>query len=173
MSVERHRAESSTILGFAILTVSDTRTAETDVGGARLAGAVEAAGQRVVSRTIVADETLPIRAAVRALCAEAGVDVVLVTGGTGVAPRDVTVEAVAPLFEKELPGFGELFRMLSYAEIGAAAYLSRATAGVAAGRAVYVLPGSPAALDLAMTKLVLPEAGHLVAQARAPASGGR
>jgi molybdenum cofactor biosynthesis protein B len=171
MSVERHRAEAGAALGYAILTVSDTRTDETDEGGPRLAEAVTAAGHRVASRGIVQDEVLPIRAAVRAACAESAVDVVLVTGGTGVSPRDVTVEAVVPLFEKELPGFGELFRMLSFAEVGAAAYLSRATAGVLAGRAVFVLPGAPKALDLAMTKLVLPEAAHLVAQARGP--GGR
>lgn len=171
MSVDRHRAEANAVTGYAIVTVSDTRTAETDEGGARLAEAVTAAGNRVVSRGIVQDEVLPIRAAVRAACAEAGVDVVLVTGGTGVSPRDVTVEAVVPLFEKELPGFGELFRMLSFAEVGAAAYLSRATAGIAGGKPVYLLPGSPKAVEMAMEKLILPEAAHLVAQASGP--GGR
>ena len=97
------------------------------------------------------------------------IDVVLVTGGTGLAPRDVTIEAVEPLFDKGIPGFGELFRMLSFAEIGAAAMLSRATAGLASGRAIFLLPGSPAALELALSRLVLPEIAHLLAQARRPA----
>ena len=107
-----------------------------------------------------------IAAAVDRALAAAGCDVVLVSGGTGVAPRDVTLEAVAPLFDKELPGFGELFRSLSFAEIGAAAMLSRAAAGVARGRAIFLLPGSPAALDLALGRLILPEAAHLLSQAR-------
>ena len=92
----------------------------------------------------------------------------LVTGGTGVAPRDVTVEAIAPLFDKQLPGFGELFRALSFAEVGSAAYLSRASAGIAGGKPVFLLPGAPQAVELAMERLILPEAAHLVAQARGP-----
>jgi molybdenum cofactor biosynthesis protein B len=167
MVVEDHKRRAGDApLGFAILTVSDSRTEATDTGGKRLRELVEAAGHHVVSAVIVRDHTAAIRAAVEAALAAAGVDVVLGTGGTGVSPRDVTLEAVRPLFEKELPGFGELFRALSYAEIGSAAMMSRTTAGLARGRAIFLLPGSPAALALAMEKLVLPEARHLVSQSR-------
>ena len=146
--------------------MSDSRTERTDKGADCSATLVEARGIASRARLSCATRSATIRAAVEAALAAAGVDVVLVTGGTGVAPRDVTIEAVAPLFEKEIPGFGELFRMLSFAEIGAAAMLSRATAGVASGRAIFLLPGSPAALELAMTRLILPEASHLLSQVR-------
>ena len=169
MSVERHRAEAKGAPRYAIVTVSDTRTPETDIGGARVAERVETAGAEVVTRVLVRDEVERIRDAVRAALADERVGIVLVTGGSGVAPRDVTVEALVPLFDKELPGFGELFRMLSFAEVGAAAYLSRATAGIAGGKPLFLLPGSPKAVELAMEKLILPEAAHLVAQARGPA----
>lgn len=152
--------------GFALLTVSDSRTAATDSGGARLAELVEVAGHVVVSRRLVRDDSAAISAAVLEALAAPATDVVLVTGGSGVAPRDVTIEAVTPLFDRELPGFGELFRALSFAAIGAAAMLSRATAGVARGKAIFLLPGSPAALELAMERLIVPEIGHLLAQAR-------
>ncbi|MEO8196358.1 MAG: molybdenum cofactor biosynthesis protein B [Thermoanaerobaculia bacterium] len=170
MSVQEHREEAQgTALGFALLTVSDTRNERTDKGGALLAKLVGDAGHRIVSRGLVRDDIGEIRGEVKAALALPAVDVVLVTGGTGLAPRDVTIEAVLPLFEKEIPGFGELFRMLSFAEIGAAAMLSRATAGLVAGRAIFLLPGSPAALELALSRLVLPEIAHLLAQARRPA----
>lgn len=164
--VEHRRSAGDGALGFAVVTVSDSRSAETDAGGRRLRELVEAAGHHVASATIVRDEPAAIRAATESALASAGVDLVLLTGGTGVSPRDVTPEAVVPLFEKELPGFGELFRQLSWAEIGSAALLSRATAGMARGRAIFVLPGSPAALELAMERLILPEARHLIGQAR-------
>jgi molybdopterin adenylyltransferase len=166
VSVDEHRAQAPTRFGFAILTVSDSRTDRTDRGGPRLVELVTAPGHRVVWRRIVRDEVQEIRDGVRDAMHAVEVDAVLVTGGTGVARRDSTIEAVRPILEKELPGFGELFRHLSYAEIGAAAMLSRATAGVVSGRAVFLLPGSPAALELAVEKLVLPELGHLLAQAR-------
>lgn len=154
---------------MALLTVSDTRSEKTDKGGELLRSLVERSRHRVVSQGLVPDEGVRIRGAVETALAQPAVDVVLVTGGTGLSPRDVTIEAVTPLFEKGIPGFGELFRMLSFAEIGAAAMLSRATAGVVSGRAVFLLPGSPAALDLALSRLVLPELAHLLAQARRPA----
>lgn len=167
MSVDEHReAAKGSVLEFALVTVSDTRTEKTDEGGDVLRNLVEQAGHRVASREIVRDEAEAIRAAVAVALALPAVDAVLVTGGTGFSPRDVTLEAVSPLFEREIVGFGELFRMLSFAEIGAAAMLSRATAGLASGRAIFLLPGSPAALDLALTRLVLPELAHLLAQAR-------
>jgi molybdopterin adenylyltransferase len=153
---------------WAVVTVSDSRSQETDAGGSWLVERLGAAGYKTTRRSLVRDREIAIRDAVRDALNDARVDVVLVTGGTGVAPRDVTVEAVRSLLEKEIPGFGEIFRALSYAEIGPAAMLSRATAGVRSGKAVFVLPGAPAALELAMDKLVLPEVGHLLAQARRP-----
>ena len=167
MGVDEHRSEAGApTLGFFVLTVSDSRNERTDEGGALLAALVVGAGHRVVSRGRVRDEIGEIHAGVEASLGSPGVDVVLVTGGTGLSPRDVTIEAVTPLFEKEIPGFGELFRMLSFAEIGAAAMLSRAAAGLSAGRAIFLLPGSPKALELALARLVLPEIAHLLAQAR-------
>jgi molybdopterin adenylyltransferase len=167
MTVAEHRSQAGApALGFALLTVSDSRDERTDEGGALLAALVGAAGHRVVARDWTRDDVGQIRAAVEASLGLPMVDVVLVTGGTGLSPRDVTLEAIAPLFQKDIPGFGELFRMLSFAEIGAAAMLSRAAAGLAAGRAVFLLPGSPKALELALTRLILPEIAHLLAQAR-------
>lgn len=164
--VEQHREEAPRTLGFVVLTVSDSRDATTDRGGPAVRELVVAAGHGVRHAAIVADRVETIREAVGAALADPGCDAVVLTGGTGVAPRDVTPEAVRPLLERELPGFGELFRQLSFAEIGPAAMLSRATAGVARGKALFLLPGSPAGARLAMERLVLPEIGHLVAQAR-------
>ena len=166
-----HRRGAPLRLGFGVVTVSDSRTEADDGGGAAVRRLAEGAGHRVVAGVIVGDEVEAVRGAVGGMLGEAGVDVVVLTGGTGVSPRDVTPEAVGPLVERRLEGFGELFRQLSFAEIGAAAMLSRAGAGVAAGRAVFWLPGSPAAVELAMRELILPEAGHLIAQARRGGGG--
>lgn len=144
-------------LGVAVLAVSDTRDLAGDRSGALIAAALEAAGHRVVERRVVRDEVEEIRAAVRAWCAADGVRAVIVTGGTGVTSRDVTPEALAPLFDKPLPGFGELFRMLSWEEIGAAAIQSRACAGLVAGRAVFALPGSSGACRLGLERIILPQ----------------
>ena len=148
MSLEKHRSESRPVLRFAVITVSDTRDAATDRGGPRIVELLEAAGQRVARRALVKDEPYEIERAVRECLADAEVDLVLTTGGTGIAPRDQTVPTLERMFESAIPGFGELFRALSYREIGSAAILSRACAGV----------------------IVLPEAGHLVSQARGPAA---
>ena len=158
-------------LGWAIVTVSDTRRGGDDVSGRLAAERVEAAGGRVVERLAVGDEAGPIRHGVEALLARPDVDVVVLTGGTGISPRDVTPEAVEPLLDRALPGFGELFRQLSFAEIGPPAMLSRAVAGVAlregaAAKAVFALPGSPDAVALALDRLVAPVVEHLLAQAR-------
>jgi len=115
---------------------------------------------------VVPDDVAAIRGAVRRFLATRGIDVVVLTGGTGFAPRDVTLDAVAPLFDTPVEGFGELFRMLSWQQVGAAAMLSRATAGLIGDRAVFLLPGSPKAVSLAMEKLILPETAHLLGQAR-------
>jgi molybdenum cofactor biosynthesis protein B len=149
----------------AVVSVSDTRSLETDAGGALVVELLEGAGHPVVARSLVRDEPDAIAGALRELLAREDVRAVVFTGGTGVAPRDVTPDALAPLLERPLPGFGELFRMLSYQEIGSAALLSRALAGLVAGRVVFALPGSRAAVGLAMQKLVLPELAHLAGEA--------
>ena len=160
-----HRRAAPVHVGTAILTVSDTRTLETDTGGALAAELLVAAGHEIVLRAIVCDEPEAIRAAALAALAEPDVRALVVTGGTGVAPRDVTPDALEPLFERAIPGFGELFRMLSWEEIGSAALLSRAVAGLRGGRVVFVLPGSRGAVRLALEKLILPELGHLAGEA--------
>jgi molybdenum cofactor biosynthesis protein B len=160
-----HRQAALAKVPTAIVTVSDTRTLETDAGGARIAELLAAAGHPVVSREVVRDEPDRIRSALERWLREDGVRAVILTGGTGVAPRDVTPETALPLLERVLPGFGELFRMLSWQDVGSAALLSRALAGIAAGRVVFVLPGSRAAVELALEKLILPELGHLAAEA--------
>lgn len=146
----------------AVITVSDTRTAADDRSGPVIRRALEAAGHVVASSAIVADEVEAIRGAVSAATARPDVGAVILTGGTGIAARDVTIESLADRWTKELPGFGEIFRALSFAEIGPAAFLSRATAGVIDGTFVAVLPGSPAACELALGRLLLPELGHVV-----------
>jgi len=171
MGLAEHRSESPTAIGFAVITVSDTRDAATERGGETLVRMVGEAGHRVPWRTIVKDEADAIGAAVREACARADVDLVLTTGGTGIAPRDVTTPTLERMFSSTIPGFGELFRWLSYREIGSAAILSRATAGIVDGKVVLALPGSPKALELALREIVLPEAGHLVSQARSRAGG--
>jgi molybdenum cofactor biosynthesis protein B len=149
----------------AVITVSDTRTLEDDAGGALIVELLEAAGHSVASRVIVKDEAAQIAAAVEQATSLPDVRAVIVTGGTGVAPRDVTPDAIEPLLDRTIPGFGELYRSLSYQEIGSAALLSRSLAGLRGGRVVFALPGSRGAVRLAMEKLILPELGHLVAQA--------
>jgi molybdenum cofactor biosynthesis protein B len=168
VSLASHRAESPRSIGFAVITISDTRDASTDRGGPLLAAGLEAAGHRVVLRSIVKDEPGEIEAAVRAAVAREDVDLVLTTGGTGIAPRDVTFPTLTRMFDSEIPGFGELFRALSQREIGSAAMLSRACGGLLGGRVVLALPGSVKALELALREILLPEAGHLVSQTRGP-----
>lgn len=170
MTVEEHRRQAPGRLGFAFITVSDTRTPETDRSGQLLRELAERTGHRVAGSAIVQDDVPAIQEALRGALDQEGVDVVVLTGGTGLSPRDVTLDAVSPLLERQIEGFGELFRFLSYQDIGPAAMLSRALAGACRERAVFALPGSPGAVKLAMEKLVLPEAGHLVAQIR---KGGR
>jgi molybdenum cofactor biosynthesis protein B len=156
-----HRDEGKRLVTVHVITVSSTRTLATDESGRRIAELVNKGGHRVGSHAVVDDDVEAIRAAVGAH-AGAGAEVVVLTGGTGVSPRDVTPEAVEPLFTRRLEGFGELFRSLSYGQIGAAAMLSRATAGMVGPTVVFVVPGSTAACELAVGTLILPELGHLV-----------
>jgi molybdenum cofactor biosynthesis protein B len=153
---------ASGVASCVVITVSDTRGPRDDASGDTLARGLERAGHRVLSRAWVKDDVAAIRRAVRGALGRRSVEAVLLTGGTGVAPRDRTPEAVAPLLDTELPGFGELFRALSYRQVGAAAWLSRAGAGVARGRLVIWLPGSTRAVALAISKLVAPELGHAI-----------
>lgn len=152
-------------VNIAVLTVSDTRAETDDKSGRTLVERIEGAGHRVSTKKIVRDEKADIVAQLRAWIADPMIDVVISTGGTGVTGRDVTPEAFQAVFEKEIPGFGELFRMLSYEQIGAAAMMSRACAGLARGGIVIALPGSEGAVRLGMTALVVPELRHLVQQA--------
>jgi molybdenum cofactor biosynthesis protein B len=156
-----HHRHAATAVACAVVTVSDTRTPETDASGARIRTALEGAGHRVVSYAILPDEPARIRRHVEDALADPTVRAVIVNGGTGIAPRDTTYEALASLFEKRLEGFGELFRMLSWEQVGAAAMLSRAAAGVARGKILVSLPGSPDAVGLAMDRLLVPELGHM------------
>jgi molybdenum cofactor biosynthesis protein B len=164
-SIHEHREEAPRSVATAVITVSDTRTLEDDFGGGLVVELLEAAGHSVASRVIVKDEPAEIAEAVENATSRQGVRAVIVTGGTGVAPRDVTPDTIEPLLDRIIPGFGELYRMLSYQEIGSAALLSRSSAGLRDGRVVFTLPGSRGAVRLAMEELILPELGHLVAQA--------
>lgn len=161
-----HRRLSPRSLRAAILTISDTRTERTDRSGRLIHDRLVKAGHRVADQRIVPDEGRRIRAVVRAWTGRSDLDALILTGGTGVSPRDGTIEAVEKLLSKKLEGFGELFRYLSYAQVGAAAYLSRAMAGVAGDKALFSLPGSEKAVALAMDRLILPELPHLVQQLR-------
>lgn len=165
MSHVAHRAAAPASVRCYVLTVSDTRTEDTDTGGRAIADLLAEHGHSIVGRTIVRDEPADVARVVREQIASPDTQVIITTGGTGITSRDRTYEAVTMLLEKRLDGFGELFRMLSYQEIGSAAIMSRACAGLAHGKIVILLPGSEDAVRLAMTKLVLPELGHLVREA--------
>lgn len=146
----------------AVLTVSDTRTLETDSSGSAIVDLLAEAGHEPFHAGLVTDDVDAIRERVEALLSDGSVQAVVVNGGTGVGRRDVTIEALVPLMEKELPGFGELFRALSHREIGSAALMSRALGGVARGRALFCIPGSEKACRLAVRELIGPELGHIL-----------
>ena len=158
---QRAREEAPRVIRCAIITISDTRTPETDTSGAAIRAALSGQGHEIARYVVVKDEPAQIGALVREL-ADAGCQVVLTNGGTGVARRDSTFEAIDGMLDKRLPGFGELFRMLSYQEIGPAAMLSRATAGLIGGTLIFCMPGSTGAVRLAMERLILPELPHLI-----------
>ncbi len=161
-----HRQSAPQIIRCAVITVSDTRTLETDRGGKKLVSHLDSDGYEIVARHIIPDDAGKMRSLLMQLTDQATADAILLTGGTGIGRRDQTFETVSALLDKELPGYGELFRMLSFDEIGAAAILSRTIGGVRGQSVILTMPGSPAAVDLAMTKIILPELGHLVQQAR-------
>ena len=161
-----HRANAPRAIGCFVLTISDSKTPETDTSGALIRERLIGAGHTVVGQAIVRDEPAQVAALIRNGCGDPAIEAFILTGGTGVTSRDSTFEAVEALLDKRLTGFGELFRMLSYEEVGAAAMLSRAQGGVVQGRALFSLPGSPNACRLALEKLILPELGHVLREVR-------
>jgi molybdenum cofactor biosynthesis protein B len=165
-STTQHRCESPKSVRCAVVTISDTRTLETDRGGALIVEMLAAGGHQMSTRHIVRDDPREIEPLLRKLADPKDTDAVLMTGGTGIAARDQTFETVSSLLDKPMPGYGELFRMLSYSDIGPAAMLSRAIGGVLNGVIVLTMPGSVAAVRLAMEKLIVPEIGHLVYETR-------
>lgn len=165
-SSDRHHAEAPRSVACAVVTVSDTRTLADDTGGQTVVDFLTAAGHQVAAREIVPDDPERMRTLLAAFVARADVDAILLTGGTGLSSRDQTFETVSALLTKPLPGYGEIFRMLSYQEIGAAGMLSRAVGGLIEQTVALTMPGSPAGVRLAMEKLIVPELGHMVREAR-------
>ena len=165
-SVEKHREASPERVRVAVLTISDTRTPETDTGGNAIVELMLGAGHEISRREIVEDDAPRIEVVLQEFLADASVDAVITTGGTGISARDTTYEVVSRLIDKKLDGFGELLRVLSYEEIGAAAILSRAVAGASGSKFVACLPGSTNAVRLAMEKLLVPEIPHVVFELR-------
>ncbi len=161
-STQEHRRKAARTITVSILTVSDTRTIDDDLGGKLIEQLIASAGNRVLQRSIVVDETLKIREAAKEMIDAEGCEALLVTGGTGLAARDCTTEAIEPLYDALIPGYGELFRMLSFAEIGAASMLSRASGGRRGKKVILTMPGSPAGVRLAMERLIVPEIAHLI-----------
>lgn len=164
MSHHEHKAKGPVSVGCFVLTVSDTRTSDSDSSGRAIREFLERAGHQVTGYALVRDEPAVVTATVKQWLTDANTRVIITTGGTGITARDGTFEAVDALFEKRLDGFGELFRMLSFDEVGAAAMMSRATAGTVGAKAIFVLPGSEHAVRLAMARLIIPELGHVAQQ---------
>jgi len=164
VSHQEHRALAPNVVACFVLTVSDTRTDQTDKSGQAIRALLQEAGHTVTGHAIVPDDPAKVTATIREQLANPSTRAVITTGGTGITMRDGTFEAVDQLFEKRLDGFGELFRMLSFEDIGPAAMLSRATAGTVGRAVVFILPGSEAAVRLAMSRLIVPELGHIAQQ---------
>jgi molybdenum cofactor biosynthesis protein B len=162
MGHEEHMKHAKEHVACAVVTVSDSRTEETDVSGRIIIDRLKEAGHTVVEYTIIEDSLEKIESELRNLLEMEGLSVIIINGGTGITRRDVTPEAVMPFLEKKLVGFGELFRLLSYQEIGPAGMMSRALGGISAGKIILCLPGSTGAIELAMTKIVIPQIGHMV-----------
>ena len=167
MSTTEHKMEAPKSVNCMIITVSDTRTFETDKSGGLTKTILEENGHVVTEYKIVKDEFAGIQGLIIEASSREDIDVILLNGGTGIADRDTTYEAVKELLHKEMPGFGEIFRYLSYVEdIGTATILSRAVAGVYGAKAVFSMPGSSGAVKLAMNRIIIPEIGHVVREIR-------
>jgi molybdopterin adenylyltransferase len=164
---DEHRDAARTIVArCAVVTLSDTRTVASDKSGARVRELVEADGHAVTNYQLIPDDPQTLRSLLGTLVSRADVDVILTNGGTGISKRDATVSVVETLLDQSIPGFGELFRMLSWEQIGSGAMMSRAVAGIAKAKLIFALPGSTGAVELAMTKLILPEIRHLLRELR-------
>jgi molybdopterin adenylyltransferase len=161
-----HKSQGPQSLRCAVITVSDTRTLENDTGGQSVIDHLQEAGHQVACREIIPDDPARMRPLLDELCGRDDVDVILLTGGTGVTSRDQTYETISGILDKPMPGYGEIFRMLSFQEIGPAACLSRAVGGIARGKVVLTMPGSPAGVRLAMEKIIVPELRHFVREAK-------
>lgn len=166
MTLQEHRRRAARGLRVAIITVSDTRDLDSDRSGQEIERLLGEGGHASAGRVVVPDDATRVGVELRRCLGEDGVDAIVLNGGTGLARRDGTVEVVARFLDREIPGFGELFRSLSFQEIGAAAMLSRAVAGIARGRPVFSIPGSTGAVRLAMERLIVPELGHIVGEVR-------
>ncbi|MBV8781255.1 MAG: MogA/MoaB family molybdenum cofactor biosynthesis protein [Phycisphaerae bacterium] len=160
--LEHQSAAASIVTRCAIITLSDTRTLETDASGQLIQSLVERSQHQVVSRQLIRDDPAALARLLEPMLPGSDVDVIITTGGTGISQRDQTIDAIDRLIEHPLPGFGELFRMLSWQQIGSAAMLSRAVGGIAKGKVIFALPGSTNAVELAMNQLILPQLAHLV-----------
>ena len=167
MSYQAHQQAGKNVSArCAIITMSDTRTPETDKSGAAIRRLLEGAGHAVAAYAICRDDPAELEPLLSQYLADSGIDCIVTNGGTGISRRDRTIRVIESSLTQLLPGFGELFRMLSWQEIGSGAMLSRATGGIASGKPLFALPGSTKAVELAMTKLILPELGHLLAELR-------
>ena len=168
-----HKAEAPKHLSFAVIICSSSRYKEfsetgrlNDPSGNLIVKILQENGHRIAMRRIVSDDKTQIQRILMRALKSRKTDVIITSGGTGISPQDVTIEAVQPLLDKEIPGFGEIFRILSYEKIGSAAVLTRALAGVAKGKVIFCLPGSPQSVSLALEKLIIPEVGHIIKHAR-------
>ncbi len=157
-----HKRQAPQSTNCAILVISDTRTEKTDESGQLLRQRLDESGHQVISHSLLKNDTAAIKEKLNELLSNTAVQVIIASGGTGLSHRDLTVETVSPILEKKLDGFGELFRFLSYQEIGSSSMMSRALAGVARGKVILCLPGSLGATRLALEKIILPEIGHMV-----------
>ena len=169
----KHKVEAPRRLNFAVITCSTSRYNEyvktgklNDLTGDLIVKTLRSNGHKVTMRKIVTDDKEEIQKAVMRALKSRKVDVIITSGGTGISPKDVTIEAIQPLLEKEMPGFGEIFRALSYQKIGSAAVLTRSIAGTVKGKAIFCLPGSPHSASLALKEIILPEVGHIIKHAR-------
>lgn len=163
---QNHRRDQAIIAGCAILIISDTRTKESDESGKLIKKLLQDAGHAIIAHNIIKNEKKEIQTTVLNLLRDHAIQVIITSGGTGISTRDVTVDALSELFEKTLIGFGEFFRRISWKEIGEAAMLSRATGGIIDKRAIFCLPGSKNAVELALSKIIIPCLGHLLWEAK-------
>ena len=165
MGYEEHRSQAPVSVDCAVVTVSDSRTEATDESGKLLADGLRSAGHQVLDYALLPNDKAAVKTHLERLLENLGVQAIICSGGTGLSHRDITVDVASTLLEKTLPGFGELFRQLTYAELGTASIMSRTIAGVAKGKVIICLPGAAAAVGLALEKIILPELGHLVREA--------